>query len=161
VLLAVVPPVLITVRWLTDSDKVVFLILWIVFMFGISAYLIGVEYLDDSIQKTLEEVTREEIGFDGLYLRPEQIQERIHEKSSERQEMLREHLEERQERLQAKIVARQENLARGRQRRQEFIAELLGHKRDNEEAENTEKTGAADMAGEDTAKSAPESGDEL
>ncbi len=139
--LAVVPVVLVAVRALTDSDKVVFLLLWIIFMFAICSYLIGVEYLDDSIRKTLEEVTREEVEFDDLYLRPDQMQERLHEKAKERQELLQEHFEEKQELLQNKIEARQERFAKRREKRQEFIAEL--RKRRAAKAEET----AVDDAG--------------
>lgn len=106
VLLAVVPVLLCFVRWLTGSDKVVFLIIWIVFMFVICAYLIGVEYMDDSLQKMMEEVTKREVEFDDLHIGAGQIQDRLHERAAERREMLSERSAEMQEALQRRIEAR-------------------------------------------------------
>lgn len=57
---------MIIIRMITNSDRVVFLILWVVGMFIASIYLISVEYIDDSIQKTLEEVSEREADFDDL-----------------------------------------------------------------------------------------------
>ena len=64
--LIVIPIVLLIVRWLTDSDKMVFLLLWIFCLFALAAFLIGVEYLDHTIQKTLNEMTDREEEFDDL-----------------------------------------------------------------------------------------------
>ena len=64
--LIVLPIVLFIVRWLTDSDKMVFLLVWIFCMFALAAFLIGVEYLDSRIQKTLKEMTNREEEFDDL-----------------------------------------------------------------------------------------------
>ena len=69
--LLVLPVVLATIRWLTDSDKLVFLLIWVLCMFMIAAYLIGVAYLDESIQKKLAELTGREEDFDGLIDRPD------------------------------------------------------------------------------------------
>lgn len=77
--LVLLPFVLEFIRWATDSDKVVFLIVWILIMFALSAYLISIEYLDSSIEKTLREVTDTEAGFDGLLPRPD-LQERLLER---------------------------------------------------------------------------------
>ena len=62
----VLPIVLFIVRWLTDSDKMVFLLVWIFCMFALAAFLIGVEYLDSRIQKTLRDMTNREEEFDDL-----------------------------------------------------------------------------------------------
>ena len=62
----ILPVVLFLIRWITDSDKVVFLIIWIIGVFILSIYLIGVEYLDASIQKKLKEMTNREAEFDNL-----------------------------------------------------------------------------------------------
>ena len=51
ILLLLLPFILGFIIWITDSNKIVFLILWIICMFAISVYLISVEYLDDSIKK--------------------------------------------------------------------------------------------------------------
>lgn len=78
IILALLPPVLIAIRWLTGSDKAVFLLIWVAFMFAICTYLIGVEYIDNSLSKTLEEVTDREAGFDSLMPDSEQVHDRIH-----------------------------------------------------------------------------------
>ena len=71
IILVILPVVLEFIRWMTDSDKVVFLIIWIIIMFVLSAYLISIEYLDYSIEETLRDVTDTEADFDGLLPRRE------------------------------------------------------------------------------------------
>ena len=86
--LVVLPFVLGFILWMTESDKIVFLIIWIIIMFALSAYLISIEYLDNSIENTLREVTDTEAEFDGLLPRPDlqdRIRERLAEKRAERQ----------------------------------------------------------------------------
>ncbi len=46
IVLVILPVVLGFIRWLTDSDKTVFLIIWIMFMFLIAVYLVSIEYLE-------------------------------------------------------------------------------------------------------------------
>lgn len=81
--LIVLPAVLIFIRRLTDSDKVVFLIIWIIGMFLLCAYLIMIEYLDSSVQRTIEDVTNQEAEFDDLLLSKEAIQGRLRGRMSE------------------------------------------------------------------------------
>lgn len=81
--LIVLPVVLGAIRAMTESDRVVFLIIWIISMFLLCAYLITVEYLDDSIKKTLEDMTSQEAEFDELFLHPEMIQGRLRERLNE------------------------------------------------------------------------------
>ena len=66
IVMLLLPVVLGLVRWLTDSDKIIFLFIWVLFMFLLAAYLIGVEYLDHSIQSKLKEMTDTEEDFGGL-----------------------------------------------------------------------------------------------
>ena len=73
IVLILLPVVLGLIRWLTDSDKLVFLLIWVLCMFMIAAYLIGVAYLDESIQKKLAELTGREEDFDGLIDRPDSL----------------------------------------------------------------------------------------
>lgn len=71
----VLPVILFTVRWLTHSDKMVFLLIWIFCLFGLAAFLIGVEYVDSVMKKTMRSMTdREEeygdlLGFSRLDFR--------------------------------------------------------------------------------------------
>ena len=62
----VLPVILFTIRWLTDSDKMVFLLIWIFCLFALAAFLIGVEYLDNAFRRTLQEITEREDEFDDL-----------------------------------------------------------------------------------------------
>lgn len=68
---------MILIRLMTSSDRVVFLILWIVGMFVASIYLISVEYIDDSIRKTLEDVSERETDFGELLPDSEQVREMV------------------------------------------------------------------------------------
>lgn len=49
----VIPLVFLILMFLTDSSKPVFLTLWIVSLYAIATYLIGVEYADYKLQKNL------------------------------------------------------------------------------------------------------------
>lgn len=80
IILVILPFVLEFIRWITDSDKVVFLIIWILIMFVLSAYLISIEYLDYSIEETLRDVTDTEADFGGLLPRPELRRGDLHER---------------------------------------------------------------------------------
>ena len=53
---------LMLLMFLAESNKVFTLILWIVSMFALAAYLIGVEYMDYELQKKLQDITREELS---------------------------------------------------------------------------------------------------
>ncbi len=84
VILVILPFILEFIRWITDSDKVVFLIIWILIMFVLSAYLISIEYLDYTVEETLKDVTDIEADFDGLLPKPELRRADLHERISER-----------------------------------------------------------------------------
>ena len=83
IFLAVFTVGMILVRWATGSDRVVFMVLWVVGMFAASIYLISVEYIDSSLQKTLEEVTERETEFGELLPDTEEVREKIYERISE------------------------------------------------------------------------------
>ena len=50
IILLILPVVLGFMRWITDSDKVVFLLIWVLCMFAVSSYLVSVEYMDELIR---------------------------------------------------------------------------------------------------------------
>ena len=91
ILLLLLPVILGVILWVTGSDKIVFLLIWVLCMFALSIYLITIEYIDDSVEKTLEEVTDREADFGVLFPGTEQLGERI----SERHEMIRGKIEAR------------------------------------------------------------------
>ena len=92
--LGVFTVLMILIRLITDSDRVVFMILWVVGMFIISIYLISVEYIDDSIRKTLEEVSDRETDFGELLPDSEQVRERVHSRIHERHDEIQAHYKE-------------------------------------------------------------------
>ena len=65
--LAVMPVILVIIRLLTESSRVVFLILWIISMFVAAAFLIFVAFVDRQLQDTLNELSQtEKQEFDSL-----------------------------------------------------------------------------------------------
>ena len=65
--LAVLPVLLIIIRLLTDSSRVVFLLIWILTMFVAAAFLIFVAFVDRQLQDTLNELSEsEKKEFDNL-----------------------------------------------------------------------------------------------
>ena len=91
IFLIVFTVLMILIRLMTDSDRVVFMILWVVGMFAASIYLISVEYLDDSIRKTLEEVSEREADFGELLPDSEQVREKVHSRIQEKHEEIQAH----------------------------------------------------------------------
>ena len=64
--LLVLPAVLAVMLWLTDSSRIVFLIIWVVSMFALCAWLITVEYIDCKVLRALNDVSETELEFDEL-----------------------------------------------------------------------------------------------
>lgn len=59
-----------------DSSKIIFLVLWIVSLFAIAVYLIGVEYVDYKLQEKMNEIS----GCDAQSVSPAvQIEDRVQE----------------------------------------------------------------------------------
>ncbi len=53
----IIPLIFLCLLFLTDTSKVVFLILWIASLFGIAVYLILLEYADYKLQEKLGEIS--------------------------------------------------------------------------------------------------------
>lgn len=65
--LLIIPMIFLILLMLTDSSKIVFLILWIVSLFILAGYLIFIEYSDDKLQQKMSEIShREEAERDAL-----------------------------------------------------------------------------------------------
>ena len=77
IVMLLLPVVLGLIRWLTDSDKIFFLFIWVIFMFLLAAYLIGVEYLDHTIQSKLKEMSDTEEDFGGLLDDYEKVPDKV------------------------------------------------------------------------------------
>ena len=61
---------LLALVFISQSSKVIFLLLWIVSMFGIAAYLIAVEYVDYEMQNKVKKITQKEVELDQLMALP-------------------------------------------------------------------------------------------
>lgn len=68
--LLLVPLAFLVVLFLSDGSRVIFLLLWIVSMFGIAAYLIAVEYVDYEMQNKVKKITQKEVELDQLMALP-------------------------------------------------------------------------------------------
>ena len=110
VLLGLFTVLMILIRLITNSDRVVFMILWVVGMFAISVYLISVEYIDDSIRKTLEDVSDREADFGVLLPDSEQVREKVQTRLQEKHEEIQSHIQERHEEIQSHIQEKHEEI---------------------------------------------------
>ena len=68
--LLLVPLAFLVLLFLSDGSRVIFLLLWIVSMFGIAAYLIAVEYVDYEMQNKVKKITQKEVELDQLVALP-------------------------------------------------------------------------------------------
>lgn len=68
--LLLVPLAFLVLLFLSDGSRVIFLLLWIVSMFGIAAYLIAVEYIDYEMQNKVKKITKKEVELDQLTALP-------------------------------------------------------------------------------------------
>lgn len=68
--LLLVPLAFLVLLFLFDGSRVIFLLLWIVSMFGIAAYLIAVEYVDYEMQNKVKKITQKEVELDQLTALP-------------------------------------------------------------------------------------------
>ena len=64
--LLLVPLVFLVLLFLSEGSRMIFLLLWIVSMFGIAAYLIAVEYIDYEMQNKVKKITKKEVELDQL-----------------------------------------------------------------------------------------------
>ena len=112
IMMILLPIILEVIRLMTGSDKVFFLVLWIIFMFILCAVLITVEYVDNTLQKYLNEVTDREAEFDALLASPEDITSMLQERASDRRIRRRETYAGRAESLRSRLaLARPDNTA--------------------------------------------------
>ena len=84
--LILLPIILGLIRWMTDSDKTVFLMIWVLCMFVLSVYLVSVEYLDHVLQKRIKGMSNSEEDYDSLLngeeIIPDKVKERVRDKLS-------------------------------------------------------------------------------
>ena len=84
IVLLLLPVVLGLIRWMTDSDKTVFLMIWVLCMFVLSVYLVSVEYLDHVLQKRINGMSNSEEDYDSLLngeeIIPDKVKERVRDR---------------------------------------------------------------------------------
>lgn len=98
--LLIIPMIFLILLLLTQSSKLVFLILWIVSLFILATYLIFIEYSDDKLQQKLSEISnREQAERDALIGSGiAQVEERIRTVIKDKElEVFKEQAEEQQE----------------------------------------------------------------
>ena len=110
IFLAVFTVGMIVIRYITDSDRATFLIIWVIGMFAISIYLIGVEYIDTSLAKTLEEVTEREAGWDMLLPDSETMAGIVQDRIDDRRDDVKGRINERRNEVKDLINERREEL---------------------------------------------------
>jgi len=78
-LLWLIPILFLLLLFITNSNKILFLVFWIVSLFGIATYLIIVEYRDHCLQKAMNEIKGEvDAEYENLLdLDIEERQERV------------------------------------------------------------------------------------
>lgn len=80
--LFVLPVLLYIIRNMTDSSKIAFLIFWIIGMFIIASFLVFVAYMDDELQKNLNELhsgmpNSEQLELGKLQLMNGELEQRL------------------------------------------------------------------------------------
>lgn len=86
IFLAVFTVMMIVIRFITESDRATFLMIWVIGMFAISIYLVGIEYIDDSIAKTLEDVTEQDTDWEELIPDSEAMRGKIQDRIQDRRD---------------------------------------------------------------------------
>ena len=132
IFLAVFTVGMIVIRRITESDRASFLIIWVIGMFAISIYLIGVEYIDTTLAKTLEEFT--ERDADVLIPDSESVMDMMQTRIDDRRDVVKGRLSERREELHDRVQSMRE--ATLEQVTPEKAAELAGNVQNAEGAEN-------------------------
>ncbi|SET29017.1 hypothetical protein SAMN02910413_2384 [Pseudobutyrivibrio sp. C4] len=83
------PLVFLVISFITDRSKLVFLVLWIVSLFGIAFYLLYVEYMDFELQEQLKELGIMEKEAEAQALIGEEVIQSIDEINNAKNEMVK------------------------------------------------------------------------
>lgn len=73
----IIPLIFLILLFVTDSSRIVFLVLWITSLFGIAIYLISVEYIDYKLQEKMHEIKGNEDGEVDSLISFDQVGERV------------------------------------------------------------------------------------
>ena len=83
------PLVFLVISFITDRSKLVFLVLWIVSLFGIAFYLLYVEYMDFELQEQLKELGIMEKEAEAQALIGEEVIQSIDEINNAKNEVVK------------------------------------------------------------------------
>jgi hypothetical protein len=116
------PLVFLLISFLTNGSKLIFLILWIVSLFGIAFYLMYVEYTDYKLQEQLKEFV------DNDTLEPDNL---IGERVDRAEAIINTKMDALDEMIEGKKEENRQKLEAGKQKVKEKIVQIKG---DNEDA---------------------------
>ncbi len=124
----VLPLVFLIISFLTDSSKLIFLILWIVSLFGIAFYLIYVEFSDYKMQEKMKEfnLIQDEERVKNLIGKPVEAAEN---KVTDKIDAIDSRIDEEKRRLEAEIEEEKKKMAEKLERLKALAA---GKEEDNE-----------------------------
>lgn len=73
----IIPLIFLALLFITDSSKIIFLVLWIASLFGIAIYLIGVEYVDYKLQEKMNEIGGKDDAEPESLIPIEQVSQKV------------------------------------------------------------------------------------
>ena len=118
--------------FMTGSNKIVFLTMWIASLFGIAAYLIWIEFTDYELQKKMKEIGgKNEIEFDGLL--PTENVEMVEEQLAAAQEKVDEHIAAAAESVIEKKTAVKELVSEKKSQAKKAASEILDKRRNSDD----------------------------
>lgn len=124
------PLIFLTLCFLTDGSKLIFLILWIVSLFGIAFYLMYVEYSDDKLQRQMKA-----FGLGGNMEDESSLisfgVENTETKALKHMENVDRSIEEKKQEVQNALIETKENVAEKFEERKKIAAERREERKEN------------------------------
>ena len=126
------PLIFLTLCFLTDGSKLIFLILWIVSLFGIAFYLMYVEYSDDKLQRQMKAFG---LGGNGDMEDESSLisfgVENMETKALKHMENVDRSIEEKKQEVQNALIETKESVAEKFEERKKIAAERREERKEN------------------------------
>lgn len=126
------PLIFLTLCFLTDGSKLIFLILWIVSLFGIAFYLMYVEYSDDKLQRQMKAFG---LGGNGDMEDESSLisfgVENTETKALKHMENVERSIEEKKQEVQNALIKTKESVAEKFEERKKIAAERREERKEN------------------------------
>lgn len=126
------PLIFLTLCFLTDGSKLIFLILWIVSLFGIAFYLMYVEYSDDKLQRQMKAFG---LGGNGDMEDESSLisfgVENTETKALKHMENVERSIEEKKQEVQNALIETKESVAEKFEERKKIAAERREERKEN------------------------------